>query len=221
MDFLFVKSIEMLVRSYYSSILGGLFMMLIPLTIIWAVGIGVSFMLSITFGPIGFVTSVATGRWQVFRKMGLEGWKSFVPMYNTYCLMKKFYEDDGKNFWFLLIPLYNIYVYIKFKVDFAKAFKATTGQILAWIFIPGFGVIFYAIAGHSDVDYKDGSYGQKDDLSQVFGSVSLGGRAPEAVRASVAPEEKKPANYEKICPNCGNVLKPNAKFCTKCGHKID
>ena len=159
--------------------------------------------MGISCGPFGVASALYVGRWQMFRKMGIEGWKSIVPFYNTYCIMNKLYEDDGKHFWQLFIPIYNIFLYIRFYLDLGNAFGCTTWQKIGLIFMR---LTFYPILGLSDMEYKNGEYGQKDEINTIFGSFNL---QSNTIKESV-----------KVCPKCGAPLKPNAKFCTKCGQEI-
>ncbi|MFW5990680.1 MAG: zinc-ribbon domain-containing protein [Candidatus Nanoarchaeia archaeon] len=41
-------------------------------------------------------------------------------------------------------------------------------------------------------------------------------KKPDRIK-KVMPESNEPKN---ACPNCGNPLKENAKFCTKCGKEV-
>jgi len=44
------------------------------------------------------------GMYGMFKKSGIEGWKAFVPFYNTWCIVKKI---NLKQYWFWLqlIPI--------------------------------------------------------------------------------------------------------------------
>ena len=50
--------------------------------------------------------------------------------------------------------------------------------------------------------------------------VLLSSAEPIAAAPSVQPRSTPPAANPTNCPSCGNPLKPNAKFCGKCGHKL-
>ena len=44
---------------------------------------------------VSFVLTVIglLGSWKVFEKMGLEGWRGIIPIYNTYLLFKELYAN--------------------------------------------------------------------------------------------------------------------------------
>jgi len=50
--------------------------------------------------------------------------------------------------------------------------------------------------------------------------VLLSSAEPIATAQPVQPRSTPPAAIPTSCPSCGNPLKPNAKFCGKCGHRL-
>ncbi len=87
--------------------------------------------------------------WKIFEKAGLAGWKSIVPLYNTYCLV-----IVAKLPWwcFLLffVPILNwliiVYVYYKLSLSFGKSGFYTVGLLL----LP---IIFFPILAFGDAQY--------------------------------------------------------------------
>lgn len=69
---------------------------------------------------------IIVANWQIYKKMGREGWNSVIPFYNTYVLFEVLY-GNGWKFLTLLIPFYNIYAYFKMCIDLAAGFNKTTG----------------------------------------------------------------------------------------------
>lgn len=83
------------------------------------------------------------GMWKIFTKMGEEGWKSIIPVYNLVVLFKKI----GLNPWLLLlflVPIANVILVIVYCNKLAKAFGKGLGYTLGIIF---FGPIFIFILG--------------------------------------------------------------------------
>jgi hypothetical protein len=78
--------------------------------------------------------------WMVFEKAGEKGWKSIVPFYNSYILVK----ISGKpGWWFLLllVPLVNIVVSIIVYLELAKRFsKSVSFAIFGLILFPYVGL---------------------------------------------------------------------------------
>lgn len=89
------------------------------------------------------------GEWFMFEKAGIEGWKSLIPIYSTYCLVK-IALGNGWKFLLYLIPLYNIYFVIKVNYRLAKSYEKggwfTVGLLI-------FGNLFHIILGLDDSHY--------------------------------------------------------------------
>lgn len=77
-----------------------------------------------------------TGLYGMFKKAGIEGWKAFVPFYNTWCMAQK--SGIGKMwFWFQLIPIAGQFVTIWITIIFVMHFgKFTVLQHAAAVFLP-------------------------------------------------------------------------------------
>ncbi len=88
--------------------------------------------------------------WKVFTKAGEPGWKSLIPIYNSYVLVK---ISGRPGWWFLLffIPIVSLVVYIMVSIDIAKAFgkSATFGVVGLWLF----SFIGFMILGWGDSTY--------------------------------------------------------------------
>ena len=72
--------------------------------------------------------------WRVFEKAGVPGWKSLIPIYNTYVLCDLIWGEGLKMFLFL-IPIANIYFNIRLYLSFAKAFGKDVGFGIGLIFL--------------------------------------------------------------------------------------
>lgn len=72
--------------------------------------------------------------WRVFEKAGYPGWKSIIPIYNTYVLCDMVWGNGLKMF-LLLIPIANIYFTIKLRLSFAKVFGKDVGFGIGMIFL--------------------------------------------------------------------------------------
>jgi uncharacterized membrane protein YhaH (DUF805 family) len=100
------------------------------------------------FGVILVIVAVIAF-WRVFTKAGEAGWKSIIPIYSTYVLLK----IVGRPWWWLLlmlIPLVNVIVYIIVMHDLSKSFGHGFGFTLGLIFL---SLIFYLILGFGGSQY--------------------------------------------------------------------
>ncbi len=91
----------------------------------------------------------AAAGWTVFVKAGQAGWKSLIPLYGTYVLLK----IVGRPGWWLLlflIPGVNFVVWLFVALDLAKSFGKGTGFGIGLIFL---SIIFYAILGLGSATY--------------------------------------------------------------------
>lgn len=100
---------------------------------------------------VSFILTVIglLGSWKVFEKMGLEGWRGIIPIYNTYLLFKELYGNGWKMF-LLLIPFYNIYVVIKLNIDLTKAFDMPKAFAAGLILMNN---VFMLILGYNSAIY--------------------------------------------------------------------
>ena len=98
---------------------------------------------------IAWVVLYLVAGWIVYTKAGEEGWKSLIPIYNWYVLMK----IVGRPGWWLillLIPIVNIVIWIIVSIDLAKSFGKGTGFALGLIFL---APIFYLILAFGSAQY--------------------------------------------------------------------
>ncbi len=109
-----------------------------------------------SISPIFFVIWVAVlavaiiALWKVFEKAGREGWKSIIPIYNTYVM----FQIAGRPGWWLLlmfIPFVNIAVSLILAMDMAKAF----GKSSAFGF---FGLWLFSFVGYLMLAFGDAEY---------------------------------------------------------------
>jgi hypothetical protein len=78
--------------------------------------------------------------WRLFEKAGQAGWKSLIPLYNAYILLK----IVGRPGWWLvlyLIPIVNFVIAIVVMLDLAKSFGRSAAfgiglLLLSFIFVP-------------------------------------------------------------------------------------
>jgi signal peptidase I len=101
---------------------------------------------------IGFTIFIlATIGWHIglygmFKKAGIEGWKAFVPFYNTWCMVQKM---DLKKYWFFLqlIPIAGQFITIWITIKFVEHF----GRFGFWhhaatVFLP---FVYFPYLGYS------------------------------------------------------------------------
>ncbi len=72
--------------------------------------------------------------WRVFEKAGVPGWKSLIPIYNTYVLCDLVWGEGLKMFLFL-IPIVNIYFTIRLYLSFANVFGKDVGFGIGLMFL--------------------------------------------------------------------------------------
>lgn len=107
-------------------------------------GAGVIIVIYLALIVLGIV-----GFWKVFTKAGEAGWKSIIPFYNVYTLLK----IVGRPGWWLIlffIPFVNFIIWIIVALDLAKSFGKGTGFGVGLIFL---GFIFMLILGFGDAKY--------------------------------------------------------------------
>ena len=75
-------------------------------------------------------------QWKIYEKMGVEGLKGIIPIYNLYVLIVEILQKSIKEFIFCLIPLIQIYfVFINYYA-MLKGFGKSKGFFIATIFFP-------------------------------------------------------------------------------------
>ena len=112
--------------------------------------------------------------WQLFKKMGREGWEGIIPLYNNYVLCEEMYYS-GWKFLLMFIPLYNIYFIFKLNRDWVQSFHKSTGFAIGMIFLP---FIFHVIlAFDSNAVYLDGKHANKtpDFIDKIVSVPSFSG----------------------------------------------
>lgn len=94
---------------------------------------------------------VMVAYWKVFVKAGEAGWKSLIPIYNSYILLK----ITGKPWWYLLlllIPIVNIVIIIVIMLELGKRFgKSAVWSIFLLVLLPIVGPL---LLGFGDATYK-------------------------------------------------------------------
>ena len=190
----------------FKQVMSSLLILWLAVTI---VVVGISLVLEIGFGMLSVKSPLFVGRWQLFRKMGIDGWKSTVPYYNTYVLLGELYHDKSVFWKMMFIPIYRVYLFVKFYIDLGNAFGVPTSWKWGMIFL---NFVFIPLVGMSEYEYLDGAKGTKDRF--VLGGVEL------FPQKNDIPFKAKDLNADAVCPNCGATLRAGAKFCTKCGKKL-
>jgi|SRR6266852_5328489 len=88
--------------------------------------------------------------WVVFTKAGQAGWKSLIPIYNSYILLK----IVGRPGWWLLlflVPIVNVVILIIVTNDLSKSFGHGAGFTLGLLFL---SIIFYYVLAFGSSTYR-------------------------------------------------------------------
>jgi hypothetical protein len=94
--------------------------------------------------------------WKIFNKAGEAGWKSIIPLYNQYIILK----IVGRPGWWLLlyfVPIVNIIISLIIAIDLAKSFGKSDlfGVVALWLF----SLVGYLILGFGSAQYNGPSVG--------------------------------------------------------------
>ena len=89
--------------------------------------------------------------WKIFTKAGEAGWKSIIPFYNIYTLLKII----GRPGWWLLlffVPFVNFVISLVVAIDLAKSFGKSDafGVIALWLF----SLVGFLMLGFGSAEYK-------------------------------------------------------------------
>ena len=87
--------------------------------------------------------------WMIFVKADEPGWKSIIPVYNTYTLFKIAW-GNGWMFLLLLVPIVNIIVGLMTVYKLSLSFGKGIGFTLGLIFLP---MIFFPILAFGSSEY--------------------------------------------------------------------
>ncbi len=99
---------------------------------------------------VALLAFVLTVMWKFYVKAGRRGWESFIPIYNTYALVK----IAGRPGWwtiFLFIPLVNLVISIIMALDIADTFKKSAVFGI-------FGLFFFSFIGYAILALGDATY---------------------------------------------------------------
>lgn len=123
------------------------------------------------FGTVATIL-ILVADWQLFRKMGREGWEGIVPFYNNYVLCRELY-GSGWKFLLMYVPLYNIYFIIKLNLDWVHSFHKGNGFVAGMLLLP---FVFHMIlALDPEAVYRDGEVANKkpDLISAAFNNITV------------------------------------------------
>lgn len=154
----------------------------------------------------------AVGRYKMFKKANIEGWKAFIPIYNTVleCELSGVSTNwvivsVGLSFcMFFLGPLAiiavagQLYFSIILALSLAKSYGKSESFGIGLLFL---GPIFYPILGFDKSEY----IGPKPMNDFVFGPKNS------------TDDSNKQTDQEIRCIRCGSPLSKEDKFCPQCG----
>ena len=189
-------------------------------------GVFLVFILAVCFLAIIFKI---ISRWVFFKKCGEEGWKSLIPIYTDYTLLKL----SGLNWWWILI-LYAGTILSTMKSSFdimESADKAASlGPIVVLVSFLNVFASFAALFARINQDYniakkfkKGGAYTVLLVLFEPIMLLVLGASKNEEYDSNVEVSPNgiigsKTTKASVFCPDCGTEV--NEDFCPKCGKKV-
>ncbi len=95
----------------------------------------------VTIIYLAIIVLLLVSYWKIFQKAGEAGWKSIVPLYNSYTMTKLVFSS-GWFFLLALVPIANIVFAVMMCIRLAKAFGKGGGYAVGLIFLP---FVFYPI----------------------------------------------------------------------------
>lgn len=99
---------------------------------------------------LAFVIAVIAGQWKVFEKAGYEGWKSVIPLYNSYCLCEIVF-GNGIYFLGLFIPVVQGLFLMFLLYKLCQVFGKDILFFLGMVFLTP---IFMVLLGFGDDQYQ-------------------------------------------------------------------
>lgn len=157
--------------------------------------------------------------WKLFKKMGIDGWKSLISTVNTYLQM----EATGVDQRWLLIVLFGgffclvpvigflvylvalVYFWILLNVSLAKSFGKSTGFAVGLILLTP---IFLAILAFGSSQYVG-----PNPMNDIIFKNNKNANATSVGNV-------KSTDNGKFCPDCGTKMSENSKFCPNCGKEV-
>lgn len=133
--------------------------------------------------------------WKIYKKIGLHGWESLIPIYNTIVLLKKI-SMSVINFLLLVFPIVNIFIYIELMRNLCASFGKGKFFTLFTIIFPFFALPIIAFGSSSYI--YDLNIKEEEEETNV---------------------ENVDSEY-LYCPKCNTRLAQNATSCFICGHKL-
>lgn len=166
------------------------------------------------------------GRWNLFKKAGKNGWEAIIPLYADWIYV----EISGLNWWWFLLVIAsticsflntNSLEYIAsiaslfglFVCNYNIAKKMHQNVSLA-ILMTLFPIIVIPLLGFS----KKYTYDQNVPVSKngPFANNSNTNSTTDSQNNTTTSQ-----NGVSYCPNCGNQINQNERFCSKCGKEIN
>lgn len=101
----------------------------------------------------------AFANYYLFKQAGEEGWKAFIPIYNSFIKHKIAFGEANQWFWFigLILGVYNYYTYFAY----ARSYGRSVGYSVFALFFPWISDLVMAIS-------KDRYYGPRQHVLQTL-----------------------------------------------------
>jgi hypothetical protein len=101
---------------------------------------------------LAIVVLILASLWQIFVKMGEDGWKSIIPIYNYVVLL----QVVGRPVWWVIlffVPIANLVVLFLVWKDVAEGFGKGTGYAVGMLFL---SFIFLPMLAFGDAQWMGG-----------------------------------------------------------------
>ena len=200
-------------------------------------GFLVSFLLLAVFVLLVVAILTVIINWKMLKKMGDEGWKSIIPVYNIWSICEGIGLTPHWGWIIVVAPTVLevlpgigailgsaivVYFYVIYCISIARAFGKSDGfGILLFFFYPIVGFILLSNDYAGKNPCHDFIF---DDLIKLDKNGETTTKTNNASNATVSEANVVSDNNaapNKFCSSCGKQIEKDAKFCTNCGNQVN
>ena len=181
--------------------------------------------------------------WKMLTKMGNEGWKSLIPVYNIWSICEGIGLTPHWGWIVVVAPTVLeiipgigsiigsalvVYFYVIYCISIAKAFGKNEGfGVLLFFFYPivGFILLSNDYVGKNpchDFVFDDViKLDKKGETTTQTNNVSNDNNSSNETVSEANVVSDNNAVSSKFCSSCGKPIEGDAKFCTNCGNQVN